>query len=135
MVTMDSYLDYDVKTILRCDSDTFIYKLDEELDAKPHVEALNANTAGDFDIGYIDTCSNSQVATFVSKHATPEVDECRTLSPKPRKTVRRSRDSSVSRSSSDTTSDEKLRVGCPYFKKDPNGQRHKVSCRGLGFAK
>lgn len=125
-----SYLRYGVNTIVHCDSNTGIYKVDEELDTKPHIEVLSVITARDCDIGHFDTHPNNRKDTLIAKQATPEVDGTQP----PRKAARRSRDSSVLSSSSGTDGEEKPRVGCPYFKRDPNGQRHKVSCRGLGFA-
>jgi hypothetical protein len=104
-----------------------VYKVDEELDAKPQLEMLDAKPVAVCDAATINADMDSPYRFIVSKRAASEVDDSMFEWP-PSKRV------SFSSGDSEAASGGKRRVGCPFFKKDPQSHAQKMSCRGLGWA-
>jgi hypothetical protein len=108
--------------IERRDSGVHVCDLNVELDAKPRLEALDAKPAA--------TCAEALIdATSLDSQLGQDIDNPKTS--KRVKSSRRERDDSVSSIRSNI--DAGLRVGCPFYKKDPEAHSHVSSCRGKGF--
>jgi hypothetical protein len=119
--------------IERRDSGVHVCDLNVELDAKPRLEALDAKPAATCAEALIDATSlDSQLGPITRKRTASykqDIDNPKTS--KRVKSSRRERDDSVSSIRSNI--DAGLRVGCPFYKKDPEAHSHVSSCRGKGF--
>ena len=118
---------------VRRDSGNYVYKADDELDAKPHLEMLHADPVVAYDGTSISADLDSHCNSAFIKRAASEADGDDTDSIKPKKTARKARSSSNSKGN-DAVGEGVRRVGCPFFKKDPRHYGQKMSCRGIGFS-
>jgi hypothetical protein len=111
-----------------------VNKVDEELDAKPQLEMLNAKPVAACDVVATNADADSQYRFIVPKRAASEVDDSMSEWAPSKRSARRDKEVSLSSDEGETSSGEKRRVGCPFYKKDPQSHLDRMSCRGRGWA-